>query len=252
MRQLLLLIWRIMNTLCGFLRATGFRAQQGSLYAPGSADYTTPGTHSWMCPNDVTSVTVTCVGGGGNGGNQYGGGAGGTGVKTITVTPGVFYTVVVGSAEQDSYFNTLGTVAGGAASGQTGGSYTGTSGSNGSNGGGSSSSGGGYSPDIYQGGAGASSTAGTGGSSSASYVYYTYKPDGSNKKVYDSNTDGGGGNATGYGSGGGGGWVQTNYTDYYDAIAVLSPPPDWIYTSHAVSINAPAGSGSGGKVSLSW
>ena len=39
----------------------------------GQINFTTPGTHSWTCPADVTSVCAVCIGGGGNGWGEYGG-----------------------------------------------------------------------------------------------------------------------------------------------------------------------------------
>ena len=95
----------------------------------GDAEFTTPGTYSWVCPAGVTSVSVVCVGGGGGGGYQWssgGGGGGGLGWKNaIAVTPGTAYTVVVGaggpslanaanagSEGGNSYFIGLDTVAG--------------------------------------------------------------------------------------------------------------------------------------------
>lgn len=123
--------------------------------ARGQAEYTTPGTYTWVAPADVTSVSVVCVGGGGGGGPSSvdassGGGGGGLGWKNnISVTPGVGYTVVVGaggniSADgQISYFinsslvrgsggnkGNSGTVAGGG-----GGGYIGDGGGNGGQGG---------------------------------------------------------------------------------------------------------------------
>lgn len=71
--------------------------------------YTIPGTYTWTCPNDVTSVDVVCVGGGGSGSAGYnngnvgtgqytGGGGAGLGWKNnIAVTPGQTYVVVVGA-----------------------------------------------------------------------------------------------------------------------------------------------------------
>jgi len=73
-------------------------------------EYTTPGTYSWVCPTNVTNVSIVCIGGGGggggygapdannNGGGGQGGAGGGLGYKNgYPVTPGTSYTVVVGS-----------------------------------------------------------------------------------------------------------------------------------------------------------
>lgn len=60
-----------------------------SSVTPGEQVYTTAGTYSWICPANVTSVCVVCVGGGG--GDSYfinattvkgGTGAGGTGLSS--------------------------------------------------------------------------------------------------------------------------------------------------------------------------
>lgn len=64
--------------------------------------FDTPGSYTWVCPANVTSVNVVCIGAGGSGGAAYyaggGGGGGGLGWKNnIAVTPGQSYTVVVGA-----------------------------------------------------------------------------------------------------------------------------------------------------------
>jgi hypothetical protein len=73
---------------------------------PGQQEYTSPGTYSWIAPEDVTKVSVVAVGGGGttdSGGG--GGGGGGLGWKNnITVVPGQSYTVVVGIGGDSGYF----------------------------------------------------------------------------------------------------------------------------------------------------
>jgi len=73
--------------------------------------FTTVGTHSWVVPNGVTSISVVCVGGGGGGstgsqGNystaEYAGGGGGGGglryINNYSVIPGDVYNVVVGNS----------------------------------------------------------------------------------------------------------------------------------------------------------
>ena len=67
-------------------------------------NYSTPGTYTFTVPAGVTSITVSCWGGGGAGGGVNGqtkaggGGEGGSFVRgKITVTPGATYTVVVAS-----------------------------------------------------------------------------------------------------------------------------------------------------------
>ncbi len=172
----------------------------------GDVEFTTPGTYSWTVPNDVTQVSVLCIGGGGagNGDGSLGGGGGGAGLgwkNHISVTPGQSYTVVVGdkgaggsgSNGEDSYFINTSTVKGGGgggtttASGGSGGSYTGDGGGNGGSGG--STAGGG----IYEGGGG-----GAGG----------YSGNGGNGGGGDGTSNpqnAGVGGAGGDGSGGGGG-----------------------------------------------
>ena len=71
--------------------------------------YSTAGTYTWTCPTGVTSAQVELWGGGGGGGKEYGlygGGGGGGGAyarKTITVSPGTGYTVVVGAGGLGGY-----------------------------------------------------------------------------------------------------------------------------------------------------
>src|SRR5215471_17760819 len=76
----------------------------------GQASFTTPGAQTWTCPSGVSSVTVECWGPGGNGadgihlddgivaGDTTGGGGGGGAyaLKTLAVTPGHTYNLVVG------------------------------------------------------------------------------------------------------------------------------------------------------------
>jgi hypothetical protein len=123
----------------------------------GESVYTTPGTYTWICPEDVYSVCAVCVGGGGGAGNGLGisgGGGGGLGYKNnISVIPGQSYTVVVGSggvggafssalanggtSGGDSYFINSSTVRGGGGAGGgtagSGGRYVGDGGGNGGN-----------------------------------------------------------------------------------------------------------------------
>ncbi len=141
----------------------------------GEDTYTSAGTYTWTAPAGSEYVSVVCVGGGGSNGG------GGLGWKNdISVVEGNSYTVVVGSAGNDSYFISAATVKGGGASGDTGGSYTGDGGGNG-----------GTCPGgTYPGGGGGGGYAGTGGAG-ASY--------------------GGGGSAGTGGAGGGGGGGQHGY-----------------------------------------
>ena len=126
----------------------------------GQLTYTIPGSYSFVCPPDVTSVSVVCVGGGGQSGSSKGtdstgGGGGGLGYKNnITVVPGNSYLVVVGEGGRyddahlsgmsggDSYFISNTTVAGlGGKGGNNygnvgaGGGYVGDGGGNGGAGG---------------------------------------------------------------------------------------------------------------------
>ena len=69
--------------------------------AQGQAQYTSPGTYSWIAPIGVSSVCVVCVGGGGGGTGYFGcaGAGGGLAYKNnIPVVPGNSYSVTVGAA----------------------------------------------------------------------------------------------------------------------------------------------------------
>lgn len=159
------------------------------------AEYTIPGTYTWICPEEVYYVSVICVGAGGPGEYESalntiaaGGGGGGTGWKNnITVVPGQSYTVVVGAGgnfsppispainSEDSYFISNLTVLGGKGSsgsmGSTGGTYIGDGGGIGGTGGtpatinniGGGGGAGGYTGPGGAGGATYSSTNGSGG-----------------------------------------------------------------------------------------
>ena len=65
--------------------------------------YTGGQSGSWLCPPDVTSITIIAIGGGGSGGPTSGAGRGGGGggascfSGTMTVTPGTSYSFSVGS-----------------------------------------------------------------------------------------------------------------------------------------------------------
>lgn len=70
---------------------------------PDQVEFTTAGTYSWTVPNNVTSISVLCVGGGGGGtwgtSNNAGGGGGGLGYRNnVAVVPGSVIPVVVGAA----------------------------------------------------------------------------------------------------------------------------------------------------------
>ena len=175
--------------------------------APGQQAFTTPGTFTWVAPENVTSVSVVAVGGG-KGASWFGGfGGGGLGWRNnISVTPGTSYTITVGAGSSGitgfaypaaggcSTASLSAVVTGGGAPGgssNSGGSFVGQGGGNGgpslSSGGGGA---GGYSGQGGTGGAyaanaiGTAGTAGTGGA-------------------------GGGGGGTGYTNDG---YTETHYT----------------------------------------
>ena len=175
----------------------------------GQNEYTTPGTHSWICPEGVFFVNVLCVGAGGAGtgynsfDGQYqegnGGAGGGLGWKNdIQVTPGQSYVVQVGQAGSvqvtpqsaggsgtnssgDSYFINATTVKGGAGENALPGTFTASGGDFVGDGGGTGGDGG-QGGSFTGGGGGAGGYSGNGGDGGA-------------------NTNG----AAGQGGGGGGG-----------------------------------------------
>jgi hypothetical protein len=93
-----------------------------AITAPGvntnTANYTTPGSHTWTVPAGVTAVNIIVVGGGGGGGggstdSQYPGGGGGGGgqvysANNISVTPGSGISIVVGAGGALGATNTAG------------------------------------------------------------------------------------------------------------------------------------------------
>lgn len=188
------------------------RTAQVYVGIPGQQEalFTKPGTYTWTCPANVTSVSVLCVGGGGGGGygdSFSGGGSGGNlrYVNNISVVPGNSYTVVVGaggltgtSVSQtgtnggDSSFNGSTVVAKGGVGGGTSAGVAPTSGNVGT--GGNGGSGGAAVGDAGGGGAGGYS--GNGGSGGSNYG-------GTAATAGSGGAGGGGGSATG-GTGGGG------------------------------------------------
>ena len=237
------------------MRALGFR-KQASMYAAGVADYGTPGSYVWTCPNDVTSVTVSCTGGGGNGGEARGGGGGGYGSKVVSVTPGVEYTVEVGAAAGNSYFNSLATVAGygGAhgADGGAGGIGVGTTTASGSNGqAGTYSAGtptGSYpnreNTDTYTGGnGGASGSGGPGGGGAEVYHDLAQWGNGEFTFYHVQFREFNAGPGSNYGGGGGGRRTDT-------LNVPIDPGPPTVYDD--LTMTTTAGSGAGGQVYLSW
>ena len=220
----------------------------------GEEIYTAPGTHTWVCPENVYAVNVVAVGGGGGqryySSNPYpwGGGAGGGGGglgwrNVIRVTPGESYTVVVGTGGQglesdlspgnpatngtDSYFINSNIVKGGgasagtASSGGIGGSYTGTGGGNGGNGGQT------FNESSSAGGGGAGGYSGNGGDGSTSTVVNAgLGGGGAGGAIVDSFYSTGGGGVGIYGqgaSGTGAGQGGSSGTDGTTSFLIESP-----------------------------
>jgi hypothetical protein len=179
-------------------------------------EYTTPGTYSWVCPENVTSVSVVCIGGGGGAGHFFGTGGGGAALaykNNISVTPGISYTVQVGvggaagtngnigaNGTSSSFTAGFGTmIAGGGEGGKgnatftnggAGGTYSNADGGgNGGTGGPRQTNQGGNS--FAAGGGGAGGYSGNGGNGGGASGFSTYQ-----------NATAG----TGGGGGGGGGW----------------------------------------------
>lgn len=231
----------------------GFGRNSGGISSndPGEVVFTKAGSYTWVAPAGITSVNVVCIGGGGAGGVQWssgGGGGGGLGWKNnIPVSPGSSYTVVVGAGGSNgvtttikatnaqstdakgdnSYFTSLGTVAGygsgrgGANSNSTnsgyGGGYTGDGGGRGGDGawdgswnyGGAGA--GGYSGtganSHQQGSNGANAPSGSGGGGTGGWYSSTYGvPAGGGTGIYGRTNDGAAsGSGSNYPNGGYGG-----------------------------------------------
>ena len=120
--------------------------------AIGQVEYTTAGTHTWVVPAGVTSVSAVAIGPGGDCIGLIGAGGGAlTYVNDYNVTPGSSYTIVVGSGGSGASSTAFGMIAGGAPSNDSGlpgfasGDYTvgstGGSGSDGDYGGGGGAAG---------------------------------------------------------------------------------------------------------------
>lgn len=186
---------------------------------PGQAEFLTPGTYTWICPDGVSSVSAVCVGAGGGGYSSWAnsaGSGGGLGWKNnIPVAPGNSYTVVVGtggiknvSAGGNSYFIDLSTVAGYGGGNASAGAYTSGPNSNSTYGGGWQGDGGGAGGYAnYTGGGGAGGYAGTGGGSQ------------SDAAASSGAGAGGGYYSSTYGTGAGGGvgvyGIRTDYNAQY-------------------------------------
>ncbi|HSD14855.1 MAG TPA: GEVED domain-containing protein [Flavobacterium sp.] len=155
-----------------------FSSQQSFAQSPST--FTTSGT--WVCPNGVTSITVEAYGAGGGSGRgsettnrngSGGGGGGGFAKATINVTPGVTYSINIGTGGaagttvQDGQNGTSTTaVFDGVTITATGGlgGKSFANGSNGGNGGSGSVSGGGSGITTNNGGTGGTgNTTGSGG-----------------------------------------------------------------------------------------
>ena len=198
----------------------------------GQLTYNLPGIYSFVCPPDVTSVSVVCVGGGGQGATSMGvdsngGGGGGLGYKNnITVIPGNTYTVVVGDAGSknfwgdgvdggDSYFVNISTVAGFGGKGGdvygnpgVGGTYFGDGGGNGGAGGAANSlqgGGGGAGGYSGKGGDGLSSASGSSGAGTGGAGGGGYKAGGGGVGVLGIGTTGAASSSGNIGKGGSGG-----------------------------------------------
>jgi len=200
----------------------------------GQQAFTTPGTYTWVAPQNVTSVSVVCVGAGGtyspDGAFDAAGGGGGAlaYANNITVVPGNSYTVVVGNIRvgvigygEDSSFNSTSVKAGGGQNGASGGGLggsviygTGGSGGRGGVGVGNPGSGGGAGGYSGNGGAGGAHTS-TGGNGSGG--------------------GGGGGAGSGGSRGGGGG-----------GVGILGQGTSGAGGIYVVNVNAGGGGGSGG------
>ena len=158
------------------------------------AEYSSPGTYSWLCPAGVTSVNVVCIGGGG--GAKY---------FSDPVSDG-----------GDSYFINTSTVCGrgGKAGGiGTGGLYTGDGGGNGGAGGAATCAGGGGAGGYTAaggaggtgGGNGIAATGGGGGGGGCDLICNDFGGGGGGTGPYGIGVSGAGGIAAGPTPGGGGG-----------------------------------------------
>jgi len=219
----------------------------------GQLTYTIPGSYSFVCPPDVTSVSVVCVGGGGQSGSSKGtdstgGGGGGLGYKNnITVVPGNSYLVVVGEGGRyddshlsgigggDSYFISNTTVAGLGGKGGTtygnpgaGGGYVGDGGGNGGAGGAANSlqgGGGGAGGYSGNGGDGLSSASGSSGAGSGGAGAGGYKAGGGGVGVLGIGTTGAASSSGNIGKGGSGGAdsiIKSETVSYINNAGVAS------------------------------
>jgi hypothetical protein len=235
-----------------------------SLNAQTTVPFTASGT--WVCPAGVTTITFEAYGAGGGGGgggasNKYGGGGGGGGGyaihNSVSVTPGVSYTITIGTegaagaagangtggSASSGVFGALTITANGGSggsgyasasnSGGNGGTgvngttnRTGGTGGTGTNSG--SGGGGGAAGSTGAGSAGAMPTGGAGGGGSAG--------DGGDGSTSNSNSGNPGVN---YGGGGSGGTKSVSGSagaPGYALITYATPPPPGSTCASAVSL----------------
>lgn len=185
----------------------------------------------WVCPPGVTSVSVVCVGAGGNSAGGWAAAGGALAYKNnVAVTPGISYTIVVGTPQAGYGISTsaFGCVANGATSENKGGTPQGTynGGGAGGDGGGFSGGGGGAGGYSGKGGNGDFSSGGAGqggaGGGGCRNGYSGYCGYGGGVGVYGMGASGAASTDTSYtgkpGSGGsgnsyGGGGASTTYTE---------------------------------------
>ena len=213
----------------------------------GEVSFTSQGTHNWVVPLGITSVSAVCVGGGGAGGGGYscgGGGGGGLAWKNnIAVTPGETILITVGqrgvnnSGQPDnrgtaggtSSFGSIFSATGGSGGGQSGVAPTPGGTPVGGDGGGIGGRGGNSHDWEGPGGGGAGGYTGNGG-------------DGYGKQGINSTAGSGGGGGGGYHStytpGGHGGGVGLNGQGE-DGIRGYGYQPS--------NVGRPGGGGSGGN-----
>lgn len=222
----------------------------------------------WTCPSGVTSVTVSCWGGGGGGfTNGAGGGAGAFASNTISVTAGTTYTVQIGSggtagsAGTATWFISSATLNanGGAAGTSTTGGAGGAAGTTGTThvagGAGASKSGGGGGggaggPD----GAGNTATTSTGGSADAGSGGAGGTSGNAGTEDDDHGGGGGGGKASaspgagGFPGGGGGGGTATGITGGAGADGLIKIT----YSGTTQTVYVIQNSNNGGNLTGTW
>ena len=209
---------------------------------PGQQAYTTPGTYSFIVPDDVTEISAVAVGGGGGanaspGTSNYSGAGGGGGAlayDTIAVIPGETLSIVVGSGGGSSVAGSDSTIqrgatlllgAGGglqgvyaASSGGAGGTVLAGNGGSGGQGGGSRNNdggGGGGGAGGYSGnggtggsgnsGVGSAGTGGAGGGGGGQLAGGVQNNGGGGVGILGEGASGAGGATNSYGRGGSGG-----------------------------------------------